>query len=91
MHLINWIIGLFKSRKPRQLKAVYVKGDDAHGWLKVWEEPNYLLYIRSSAGAEKIPCNTEQEVWREIGKRPLGALYEVDSPKGLDVSEFVPF
>ncbi|WID41984.1 hypothetical protein [Pseudomonas phage ZQG1] len=54
-------------------------------------EPNYLVYIADWQGSRKIPCRTVEEVWETIGARSFGGLYEVHSPQGLSVEEFIPF
>lgn len=51
-------------------------------------EPNYVVTIN---GRKKFPADTEEEVWDIVGRHPFGSLYDVSSPVGLSVDEFVPF
>ena len=37
------------------------------------------------------PAETEDEVWAIIMNHPIGSLYEVSSPQGLDVDQFIPY
>lgn len=49
---------------------------------------NYIVTIN---GRHKHPAETEEQVWDIIGRYPMGALYMVDSPKGLPLDQFTPF
>ena len=50
-------------------------------------EPNYWVWINS----RKHRADTEEQCWEIIGKSVFGSLYSVESPKGLDVSQFIPY
>ncbi len=52
---------------------------------------NYVVHINDAHGYRKVTCNTEKEAWDAIGKSTFGGLYEVSSPNGLDVSDFIPY
>ena len=52
-------------------------------------ESNYVVHY-TKASRPPVPCDTIDEVWTAIGKRSLSEGYGVESPKGLDVSEFIP-
>lgn len=45
-------------------------------------------YIVTGNGRTKIECETKEDVWEAIGNF---WSYEVGSPTGKDVSEFIPF
>lgn len=49
---------------------------------------NYNVYIN---GKLKESVDTPDEVWEVIGNSPFGSLYEVESPTGKSVLEFIPF
>lgn len=50
--------------------------------------PNYRVTIN---GYRSYDADTEAEVWDIVGRQPFGTLFTVSSPKGLDVSDFVPY
>jgi hypothetical protein len=52
---------------------------------------NYIVHIQDWNGHSKVECETEKEVWEAIGKSSFLAGYQVESPTGKDVSDFVPF
>lgn len=52
---------------------------------------NYIVEIHDWHGTRKIECETINETWEAIGSRAFGGLYNVGSPTGKDVSEFIPF
>ena len=50
---------------------------------------NYVVHYNTMT-KDPVKCSTKDEVWDAIGKAGWGG-YEVKSPIGLDVSEFIPF
>lgn len=52
---------------------------------------NYIVTTQGFSGRKVTECETKQEVWAAIGNCSFGALTEVYSPTGKDVSEFLPF
>ena len=58
---------------------------------RIPEEPeggwNYIVTI----GRKDYGCMTAEEAWKCIGKRSFFMGYTVSSPKGLDVSDFIPY
>jgi hypothetical protein len=54
-------------------------------------KPNYIVVTRSFKGVETTECHTVEEVWKAVGNMTFGGLYEVDSPVGLPLDEFIPF
>lgn len=52
---------------------------------------NYIVTIDEIGGRCKIFCNTEDEAWNAVGKASFAALYQVESPTGKDVSDFIPY
>ncbi len=50
-------------------------------------EPNYWVWVNS----RKHRAETEKECWDIIGKGTFGSIYSVESPKGLDVHQFIPY
>jgi|GEM_PF-5509602 len=51
----------------------------------------YLVVIQDWKGRREVACQTEAQVWKTIGQMYLGGLYEVSSPQGLPVYQFLPF
>lgn len=49
----------------------------------------YLVVLQWGCG-KCIPCNTLIEVEEHLGKRQFGEGYEIHSPAGLNVSQFIP-
>lgn len=49
---------------------------------------NYLVTINSQ---KTFAAETVEEVYEIIGRQNFGACYEVHSPVGLDVGEFIPY
>jgi len=54
-------------------------------------DADYIVFIRDWYGHRHIPCNTEAKVWDAIGHCAIGGLYEVSSPTGKNVNDFIPF
>lgn len=52
---------------------------------------NYIVTTQCWNGKRVTHCETINEVWEAIGKMAFGGIYSVQSPTGLDVSDFVPF
>lgn len=52
---------------------------------------NYIVTTQGWSGKKVTKCNTEEEAWVALGDCSIGALTEVDSPTGKDVSMFVPY
>lgn len=60
--------------------------------LKKCNKPNYVVTLHNPMGpTTTTDCSTEEEVWHAIGEGTLGSLYEVSSPLGKDVTQFIPF
>jgi hypothetical protein len=53
--------------------------------------PNYVVTTSSWKGRFVTECDTSREVWDAIGSMSFGGIYRVDSPKGLDLAEFIAF
>lgn len=52
------------------------------------DDPNYWVHINWRKAQR---ADTVEECWDIIGQAPFGSLYEVSSPKGLPVDDFIPF
>jgi len=52
---------------------------------------NYIVSLQGFNDRKKIECETIQQVWDAIGERDFGGLYQVESPTGKDINEFIPF
>lgn len=52
---------------------------------------NYTVTTRGWSGKEVTECETEDEAWEALHDCSFGALTNVTSPTGKDVSQFVPF
>lgn len=52
---------------------------------------NYVVKISDWYGKREVKCRTKAEVWEAIDSRSFGGLYEVSSPTGKSISEFIPF
>lgn len=52
---------------------------------------NYIVHVSDANGKRKMECNTADEVYEVLGTMALGGLYEVESPTGKPVLDFVPF
>ena len=50
---------------------------------------NYIVHYNTMA-KDPVECDTKDEVWKAISAANWGG-YVVDSPVGLDVTEFIPF
>ena len=55
------------------------------------KKSNYIVRISDWNGKRIIVCNDEDAVWEAIGSRTFGGLYEVSSPTGKNVNQFMPF
>ena len=66
-------------------------GDNFFKESKPNKTVNYIVHIHHWGGSQTMECETEQEAWDIIGSYPFGTLYEVESPTGKDVEEFIPF
>jgi hypothetical protein len=51
-------------------------------------KPNYIVRLNNTR--KDYNCDTKDDGWKAIYKQGWSG-YEVWSPKGLDVSEFIPF
>lgn len=51
------------------------------------KDANYHVMVNGTPW----PAATEEEAWDIIGRHPMGSLYSVSSPKGLEVSQFIPY
>ena len=51
----------------------------------------YEVTSQGWSGKKVTECETEDEVWKALGDCSFGALTNVSSPSGKDVSQFVPF
>lgn len=51
---------------------------------------NYLVSIVDT-GRRIVECETKEQVLEALGETSLGSLYEVTSPTGKDIEEFIPF
>ena len=51
-------------------------------------QPNYIVTTNGFQGKQVFECDTEKDVWWAIGK---DWSYEVESPTGKDVTDFIPF
>ena len=61
--------------------------EDAPCWPFV---PNYVVHF-NALYRDPVECKTPDEVWDTIGEAPFGSGYQVESPAGLDIGEFIPF
>lgn len=52
---------------------------------------NYIVKIQDNRGQREIECETEDDAWDAIGSMSFGGLYQVESPTGLCVNDFIPF
>ena len=52
-------------------------------------DSNYIVSY-SSFYKKEAHCETKDEVWKAISKAGWGG-YQVTSPRGLNIDEFVPF
>jgi hypothetical protein len=52
------------------------------------EEHDYLLYVNNKL---VLMTNDESVIWDGIGETNLGDLYEVHSPTGKSIEQFIPF
>jgi hypothetical protein len=52
-------------------------------------KPPYVVTIQDWESRREINCFTVDEVWAAIGSRKIGGLYEVCSPAGFSVQEFI--
>ena len=53
------------------------------------EVEKYAVYI---SGRLKKVCDTPEEAWKVVEKRPFSAIYEVrDTKTGYVIKEFIPF
>lgn len=52
---------------------------------------NYIVTTQGWSGHKVTECETEDEAWVALGDCSIGALTEVYSPTGMDVSQFIPF
>ena len=52
---------------------------------------NYIVTTQGFSGKKITECETEQEAWKALDDCSFGALTDVSSPTGKDVSEFVPY
>ena len=59
--------------------------------IKHKDMPNYIVTTQGWSGRKVTECETVDECWDAIGAASFGSLYEVNSPVGLDVSNFIPF
>jgi len=55
------------------------------------ENPDNMDYCVILNGRTARYANTVKEAWDIIGQNHIGGTYEVHSPTGKDVSEFIPF
>jgi hypothetical protein len=55
------------------------------------EKPNYVVVTHSFKGTEITECHTVDEAWKAIGNMSFGGIYDVTSPTGQCLEEFVPF
>jgi hypothetical protein len=51
---------------------------------------NYLVHIQDWNGMRTIKCYSSTQVWKAIGSRTFGGLYQVTSPTGKDCGQFIP-
>lgn len=52
---------------------------------------NYVVTTQGWSGKKVTKCETEYEARKALGDCSFGALTDVSSPTGKDVSQFVPF
>ena len=53
---------------------------------------NYIVTTQCwNYGKRVTECTTVEEAWDAVGARSFGGLYDVSSPTGLDVYDFVPY
>ena len=52
---------------------------------------NYIVTTQGWSGKKVTECKTEDEAWEALRNCSFGALTDVSSPSGKDVSQFVPF
>lgn len=55
------------------------------------DEINYIVYLQGFSGEKTIECETKKEAWDTIGEGDFGGLYQIESPTGKDIGEFIPF
>lgn len=52
---------------------------------------NYIVTTQGWSGKKVTECTTKEEVNYALGDCSFGALTDVQSPTGLDVTEWIPF
>lgn len=52
---------------------------------------HYVVTTQGWSGKKVTECETEEQAWEALGDCSFGALTDVSSPTGKDVSHFVPF
>lgn len=52
---------------------------------------NYVVTTQGWSGRKVTECETEEQAWKALGDCSFGALANVSSPTGKDVSQFVPY
>jgi hypothetical protein len=52
---------------------------------------NYIVHIQDWNSSRSIECSTKEDAWKALNSMAFGGLYQVVSPTGKDVTEFIPF
>jgi hypothetical protein len=54
-------------------------------------QSNYVVVTYSFRGTVTTHCDTADGVWEAIGSMSFGGIYNVSSPSGQSIDEFIPF